>query len=126
MDIRLWEVGAKRPLHGTSKVNKQTYKQTHRQKNIWTFRLIESIGPEGRCFEKNYRCDRKIEELEKEVIDLKDSVKMLANDLQDIKHLSKQLDEKNHLKQYNITKVNFKLEEKKRQLKYVTNVLIPV
>ena len=73
-----------------------------------------------------YRCDRKIEELEKEVIDLKDSVKMLANDLQDIKHLSKQLDEKNHLKQYNITKFNFKLEEKKRQLKYVTNVLIPV
>ena len=26
--------------------------QTHTHTNIWTFRLIESIGPEGRCFEK--------------------------------------------------------------------------
>ena len=50
MDIRLWEVGAKRPLNGTSKVNRQT--DTHTQTNIWTFRLIESISPEGRCFEK--------------------------------------------------------------------------
>ena len=24
----------------------------NRHKNIWTFRLIESMGPEGRCFEK--------------------------------------------------------------------------
>ena len=43
LDIRLWEVGAKRPLNGTSKVNRQTDTQTDRQ----TFRLIESIGPEG-------------------------------------------------------------------------------
>ena len=45
LDIRLWEVGAKRPLNGTSKVNKHT--------DIWTNRLIESIGPEGRCFENS-------------------------------------------------------------------------
>ena len=48
-------MGAKRPLNGTSKVNTQTDRQTNRktdrQTNIWTFRLIESIGPEGRCFE---------------------------------------------------------------------------
>ena len=31
LDIRLWEVGAKRPLNGTSKVNTQTYTQTHGQ-----------------------------------------------------------------------------------------------
>ena len=48
LDIRLQEVGAKRRLNGTSKVNTHTDTQTH----IWTFRLIESIGPEGRCFEK--------------------------------------------------------------------------
>ena len=47
LDIRLWEVGAKRPLNGTSKVNRQTQRRTDRR----TFRLIESIGPEGRCFE---------------------------------------------------------------------------
>ena len=41
-------MGAKRPLNGTSKVNRQTDRQTDGQ----TFRLIESIGPEGRCFEK--------------------------------------------------------------------------
>ena len=46
-DIRLLEVGAKRPLNGTSKVNRQTNRQTDKR----TFRLIESIGPEGRCFE---------------------------------------------------------------------------
>ena len=40
-------MGAKRRLIGTSKVNTHTTKQT----NIWTFRLIESIGPEGRCLE---------------------------------------------------------------------------
>ena len=28
LDIRLWEVGAKRPLNGTSKVNRQTDRQT--------------------------------------------------------------------------------------------------
>ena len=36
-------MGAKRPLNGTSKVNTHTH--------VWKFRLIESIGPEGRCFE---------------------------------------------------------------------------
>ena len=41
-------MGAKRPLNGTSKVNTQTDRQTHGR----TFRLIESIGPKGRCFEK--------------------------------------------------------------------------
>ena len=48
LDIRLREVGAKRAFNGTSKVNRQTDRQTQ----IWTFRLIESISPEGRCFEK--------------------------------------------------------------------------
>ena len=48
--IRLWEVGAKRPLNGTLKVNGQTHAQTNRR----TFRLIESIGPEGRFFENCY------------------------------------------------------------------------
>ena len=43
LDIRFREVGAKRPLNSTSKVNTQT----HRRK----FWLIKSIGPEGRCFE---------------------------------------------------------------------------
>ena len=52
LDIRLHEVGAKRPLNGTSKVNKHTNTQTDRR----TFRLIESIGPEGRCFE-NFRIE---------------------------------------------------------------------
>ena len=47
LEIRLWEVGAKIPLNGTSKVNRRTDGQTHRRK----FQLIESIGPEGRCFE---------------------------------------------------------------------------
>ena len=45
LDIRLREVGAKRRLNGTSKVNrrtdKQTDRQTDRQTNIWTFRLID-------------------------------------------------------------------------------------
>ena len=31
--------------------HKQTDRQTDRQTKIWTNRLIESIGPEGRCFE---------------------------------------------------------------------------
>ena len=50
-------MGAKRLLNGTSKVNTQTDKQTH----IWTFRHIECIGPEGRCFEKRGE-SRNIEE----------------------------------------------------------------
>ena len=36
-DIRIREVGAKRPLNGTSKVNRQTHRQTDRR----TFRFIE-------------------------------------------------------------------------------------
>ena len=31
---------------------KSEHTHTNKQTNIWTFRLIESIGPEGRCFEK--------------------------------------------------------------------------
>ena len=46
LDIRLWKVGAKRRLNGTSK-SEHTDRQTH----IWKNRLIESTGPEGRCFE---------------------------------------------------------------------------
>ena len=49
LDIQLREVGAKRRINGTSKVNRQTDNcQTDRQTAFW---LIESIGPEGRCFE---------------------------------------------------------------------------
>ena len=29
LDIRLWEIGAKRRLNGTSKVNRQTHGHTH-------------------------------------------------------------------------------------------------
>ena len=36
-------MGAKIPLNGTSKVNRHT--------DVRTNRLIESIGPKGRCFE---------------------------------------------------------------------------
>ena len=50
LDLWLQEVGAKRRLNGTSKVNTHTNRQTHRR----TFRLIESIGPEGWCFEKMF------------------------------------------------------------------------
>ena len=65
LDIWLREVGAERPLNGTSKVNRHTDgltdTQTDRRTDRRTFWLIESIGPEGRCFE-NYlgsisRCD---------------------------------------------------------------------
>ena len=53
-------MGARKRLNGTSKVNRQTDRQTDRQTNthtnIWTFRLIESIGPEGQCFE-NWACN---------------------------------------------------------------------
>ena len=52
LDIRLWEGGAKRPLNGTSKVNRQTNRQTDTRTHRRTFQLIESIGPEGQCFEK--------------------------------------------------------------------------
>ena len=50
-------MGAKRPLKGTSKLNRRTDKQTHGR----TFQLIESIGPEGRCFE-NLALKKLIEE----------------------------------------------------------------
>ena len=46
LDIQLQEVGAKRRLNGTSKVNTRTDRRTNR--------LIECMGPEGRCFENNY------------------------------------------------------------------------
>ena len=49
-DIRFRNVGAKRPLNGTSKVNRQTDRRTDRR----IFWLIESIGPEGICFEKSF------------------------------------------------------------------------
>ena len=42
-------MGAKRRLNGTSKVNRRTHTQTDTRTN----RLIESIGPEGRCFENS-------------------------------------------------------------------------
>ena len=51
LDIRLREVGEKRPLNDTSKVNAQTHRRTDKHTDGRTFRLIESIGPEGRCFE---------------------------------------------------------------------------
>ena len=44
-------MGAKIHLNGTSKVNRLTHIQTHRQTDIWTFGLLESIGPEAQCFE---------------------------------------------------------------------------
>ena len=37
--------------------SEHTDRQTDRQTNIWTFRLIESIGPEGRCFENGFKVD---------------------------------------------------------------------
>ena len=47
-------MGAKRPLDGTSK-SEQTDTQTDVRTDGRTNRLIESIGPEGRCFEKKTR-----------------------------------------------------------------------
>ena len=47
LDIRLWKVE-------TKKVETVPQKWTHTQPHIWTNRLIESIGPEGWCFE-NFR-----------------------------------------------------------------------
>ena len=38
LDIRLWEVEAKRPLNGTSKVNRQTDRRTDVQTEISTYR----------------------------------------------------------------------------------------
>ena len=52
LDIQLGEVGAKKPLNGTSKVNRQTHRRTDKHTDRRTFRLIERIGPERRCFEK--------------------------------------------------------------------------
>ena len=54
LDIRLREVGAKRPFNDTSKVNRHTDGQTDGHTDRRTNRLIESIGPEGRCFEKKF------------------------------------------------------------------------
>ena len=51
LDIQLREVGAKRRLNGTSKVNGQTDGQIDGHTDRQTFRLIESISPEGRCLE---------------------------------------------------------------------------
>ena len=49
LDIRLWEVGGNRSLNGTSKVKTWTDRQT--DTHTRTFQLIESIDPEGQCFE---------------------------------------------------------------------------
>ena len=44
-DILLREVEAKRPLNGTSKVNRQTHGQTDRQTDISTYRKHRPRGP---------------------------------------------------------------------------------
>ena len=44
LDIQIQEVGAKRRLNSTSKVNTHTDTHTNTQTHIWTFQLIESIG----------------------------------------------------------------------------------
>ena len=46
-DIGIWEVETKRLLNGVRKCDRQTHKQT----DIRTFRLIERIGQEGQFFE---------------------------------------------------------------------------
>ena len=51
LDIRLWEVGGKKTFKLYLK-SEHTDIPTHRQTHIWTNQLIESIGPEGRCLEK--------------------------------------------------------------------------
>ena len=43
--IRLWEVGAKRTLNGTSKLNRHTNRQTDRQTDISTYRKHRPTGP---------------------------------------------------------------------------------
>ena len=50
LDIRLREVGAKRPLNGTSKVNRQTHGQTDKHTD-------GHFDPEGRCFENMLHCN---------------------------------------------------------------------
>ena len=45
LDIRFWEVGAKKRLNGTSKVNTQTDKQTDRRTDILTYRKHWPRGP---------------------------------------------------------------------------------
>ena len=44
-DIRLWEVGAKRQLNGTLKVNRHTDGQTDRQTDKSTYRKHRPRGP---------------------------------------------------------------------------------
>ena len=45
LDIRLREVGAKRPLNGTSKVNGETDTHTHTQTDKSTYRKHRPRGP---------------------------------------------------------------------------------
>ena len=61
LDIRLWEVGAKRRLNGISKVNKHTHThgQTIRQTDISTYRKHRPRGPMLRKLEASlwfYQC----------------------------------------------------------------------
>ena len=54
LDIRLWEVGGKKTVKRYLKsehTDKHTDTRPDRQTDRPTNRLIESIGPEGRCFE---------------------------------------------------------------------------
>ena len=53
LDIRLREVGAKRPLNGTSKVNRQTDTHTHRYMDKSTYRKHRLKGP---MLWKKYGC----------------------------------------------------------------------
>ena len=50
--------------------DKRTDTRTDRQTDRWTFRLIESIGPEGRCFENIQRFSLKPKTKKKEVSNL--------------------------------------------------------
>ena len=76
MDIQLQEGGAKRRLNGTSKKNRRTDGQrdrrTHTRTDGRTFRLIESIGPEGRCFEnkKSEKINKNYEALQASALTL--------------------------------------------------------
>ena len=54
LDIQLWEVGAKRPLNDTSKVNRHTDRQTHTCTHIWVRFLRTGIGPELCDFFKKF------------------------------------------------------------------------
>ena len=51
LDIQFQEVGAKRHLNGTLKVDSHSDTQTHRRTN----QLLENIGPGGRCFESGLK-----------------------------------------------------------------------